>query len=109
MEPRDCQVLQSGDAFRGGRGFAEIGRRHAGMVYSVARRITGNAHDAEDVAQACFMELAGKAGTVQSSLGGWLHRAAKFRATDSVRDTVTRKKREREVVVATGMRADTSW
>ena len=38
--------------------FLEITKRHAAMVYAVARRVTGNVQDAEDVSQACFLELA---------------------------------------------------
>ena len=37
--------------------FLEITNRHAAMVFAVARRVTGNSHDAEDVSQACFLEL----------------------------------------------------
>ena len=40
--------------------FAELVRRYAGMVYATCMRVTGNAHDAEDVAQECFLTLARK-------------------------------------------------
>src|SRR5438876_9173744 len=94
----DSQLLQAYTARRDAEAFAEIVRRHAGLVYGVARRITGSAHDAEDVAQACFIELAGKAGSITSSLAGWLHRAATFRARDLVRESVARRKREQNAI-----------
>lgn len=37
---------------------AELVRRHSGLVYATALRVTRNEHDAEDVAQTCFLELA---------------------------------------------------
>src|SRR5438477_3134388 len=94
----DSQLLQAYTARRDAEAFAEIVRRHAGMVYGVARRITGSAHDAEDVALACFIELAGKAGSITSSLAGWLHRAATFRARDLVRQSLARRERERNAI-----------
>ncbi len=56
--------------------FLEITKRHAAMVYAVARRVTGNVQDAEDVSQACFLELARRACDVRTCVGGWLHRVA---------------------------------
>src|ERR1041385_5391828 len=101
MELLDSQLLQAWEASRDAQAFAEIVRRHAGMVYSVARRVTGNSHDAEDVAQAFFLELTGKSGTIRTSVGGWLHRAARFRAADAIREIEARRKHESRVVPRT--------
>lgn len=76
--------------------FAALCKRYAGLVFAAARRVTGSAHDAEDIAQACFLELARRAGEVKTSVAGWLHALAVNRARNRVRDESTRAARERE-------------
>jgi RNA polymerase sigma factor (sigma-70 family) len=83
----------------------ELVRRYAGMVFGVAQRITSNPHDAEDVAQACFLELLANAGGIPDrggaantggSAAGWMHSAAVHRALDLLRNKKTRQRHERE-------------
>jgi RNA polymerase sigma factor (sigma-70 family) len=74
--------------------FAEIVRRHAGMVYGVCARITRNAQDAEDLAQDCFLQLALRARSVTSSLAGWLQVTATRRALNAVRDRQAARRRQ---------------
>src|SRR5689334_14491587 len=91
----DAELLRQYARTHDAEAFAELLRRHTRLVFSVARRITGNLHDAEDVTQACFLELAHKAGSIAVSLPGWLHSAATFRSLNAVRDTATRRRYER--------------
>ncbi|OHB62840.1 MAG: hypothetical protein A2Y77_16780 [Planctomycetes bacterium RBG_13_62_9] len=84
----------SGDA----QAFAEIIRRHAGLVYGAALRILTDVDRASDVAQETFLQLAKDAGNVTGSLPGWLHRVATHKAIDEVRRDISRRHRERQYV-----------
>ncbi|MBN9691880.1 MAG: hypothetical protein J0M24_16690 [Verrucomicrobia bacterium] len=57
--------------------FAELVRRHCNLVWAAARRVSGNADIARDVAQVVFCDLARKAGQIPAHavLAGWLYRA----------------------------------
>jgi RNA polymerase sigma factor (sigma-70 family) len=74
--------------------FAEITRRHAGLVYGAAWRILSDMDRAADVAQETFLQLAKDAGTITGSLPGWLHRVATHKAIDARRREINRKHRE---------------
>jgi RNA polymerase sigma factor (sigma-70 family) len=79
--------------------FAEIVRRHLDGVYSAAlRRVGGDTHLAEDVAQLVFVALARKARSVAGSanLTGWLYGATRNEAANVVRRERRRKAREHE-------------
>lgn len=58
--------------------FDAVVRRHSAMVEGVCRRVTGQASDAEDAAQAVFLQLACNADGLRGrqSVAGWLHRTA---------------------------------
>ncbi len=78
--------------------FAEIIRRHAGLVYGAALRILADVDRASDVSQETFLQLTKDAGTVTGSLPGWLHRVATHKAIDHMRRDASRKRRERQYV-----------
>ncbi|QEL18871.1 sigma-70 family RNA polymerase sigma factor [Limnoglobus roseus] len=70
----DADLLARFAAGRDDAAFAELARRHGRMVRAVARRAVGDAHLAEDVAQAAFLVLARKGGRLAhpDRLAGWL-------------------------------------
>lgn len=87
-------VTRDADAFAG------LTNRYAPMVFAVAYRVTGSRHDAEDIAQACFLELARKASQIRTSIAGWLHSLATHRARNLLRDQHLRRRRENEAAVS---------
>lgn len=78
--------------------FAEIVSRHSGMVYATCKRILGNAADAEDAAQDCFLELLNGRVTVRASLAPWLYTVAVRGALNRAKAERRRRQRERQFV-----------
>jgi RNA polymerase sigma factor (sigma-70 family) len=78
--------------------FAELVRRNLGLVYHAALRQCGDAHQAEDVAQTVFNDLAQKARELGSRpmLAGWLYTSARFAALRVARTEGRRRARETE-------------
>jgi RNA polymerase sigma factor (sigma-70 family) len=76
--------------------FAELVRRHLNLTWAAARRITGDADLARDVAQTVFADLARKARHLPRNtvLPGWLHRAACLAAYKVNRSNRRRAERE---------------
>jgi DNA-directed RNA polymerase specialized sigma24 family protein len=96
----DAELLQRYAATGAEGAFAELVRRHFDLTWAAARRITGDAELARDVAQTVFSDLARKArrlprGTV---LPGWLHRAACLAAWNVNRGNRRRAERERQAM-----------
>lgn len=80
-----------------GPAFAALVRRHGPMVYRVCLRAAGNAHDAEDAAQAAFLALARHARSIRrrQSVAAWLHGVA-VRIARKARDRSTRQQRREQ-------------
>src|SRR5829696_6870356 len=79
--------------------FEELVRRHVNLVYSAAlRQADGDPHEAEDVAQLVFVDLARKAPGLlrHSSLVGWLYTTTRFAAGNLRRSERRRSLREQE-------------
>lgn len=88
--------------------FAELVRRHLGLVYAATLRVVnGDTALAEDATQAAFTELARKAGSLtgRATLAGWLHTAARYNALRGIRSEQRRRNRELE---ATAMNDSTN-
>ncbi len=84
----------------GEEAFAELVRRHLGWVYGAARRMTGDAGLAEDVAQGVFLAMSQKAGKLAGHpcLAAWLFEATRMGSSTLLRGR--RREKERERVVA---------
>lgn len=67
--------------------FAELVARYLNLVYSAAKRVVGEAHLAQDVAQTVFMLLARKAQALPRDvvLAAWLHRHTHYAACNALR------------------------
>ena len=81
--------------------FEELLRRHGRLVFNVCLRSLGDAHAAEDAAQAVFLTLSHKAAALRgrASLAGWLYHVAWHVARRAREAEALRKEREREAGV----------
>ncbi|ATC63519.1 hypothetical protein CMV30_05865 [Nibricoccus aquaticus] len=97
----DAELLREYAENGSGEAFAELVRRHLGLVYNAAlRQVGGDAHLAQDVAQSVFADLARKAGSLRGRpvLAGWLYTSARYAAVQVVRSEQRRRKREDAVM-----------
>src|SRR5580698_4555187 len=83
--------------------FATLVSRHVNKVYSVAWRHTGKDHQAEEITQAVFVILAGKARLLGRDviLSGWLYNTARLTAVTFIRSEIRRAHREQEAHMQT--------
>jgi RNA polymerase sigma factor (sigma-70 family) len=80
--------------------FAELVRRHQGMMQTVAHRVCGDPDDAKDAMQRALVAFARRAGEIRAepSVGPWLHRAATLEALAVRRQRLKRSVSEREAM-----------
>lgn len=92
----DAQLVVSIARF-GEDALAEAYRRHGGAVYGLARRVTGDGGDAEDVTQEVFLRLWNRPDRYDAARGtlrSFLLTQAHGRAVDVVRSRTARAARE---------------
>lgn len=80
--------------------FAELVKRHVGLVHAAARRQVTDPGLADDIAQAVFLLLARKAGSLprQVILPGWLFNTTRLVALRAIRTETRRQHREQEAL-----------
>ncbi len=107
----DMELMQewvdhgSEDAFR------SIVDRHVNLVYSTARRLVSNPHEAEEVTQTVFILLARKARSLskETVMAGWLYRATRFAAAQMLRTESRRHQRLEDLSKMDPTKPDSVW
>lgn len=95
----DAELLHTYATRRDEAAFAELVRRHLGVVYFAAqRRCGGDRHRAEEVTQRVFTLLASEAAKLHrhAVLAGWLYVTTRNVAANLLRDEQSRQEREAE-------------
>ena len=92
----DSELLQAWATQRDEAAFAQLVSRHLDTVYAAARRQVGPSPLADDVAQAVFLVLARKAGSLSPRvvLSSWLFRTTRFVAARALRAEQRRSQNE---------------
>jgi RNA polymerase sigma factor (sigma-70 family) len=105
----ETELLHAFRKERSEQAFAELVRRYAGLVYSVAKRRLGNGTPAEDVTQIVFIRFASRPPNVQnhSELVAWLHRTTLNVTIDTLRSEIRRRAREQESVAMENVISET--
>jgi RNA polymerase sigma factor (sigma-70 family) len=80
--------------------FTALVERHGAMVMRTCRQVLGDQHDAEDAAQAVFLGLARRSGSIRrrESVASWLHGVALHVASRVQRAAARRRVHERRAV-----------
>jgi len=93
--------------------FEVLVRRHSGLIFNVALRVTGSRSLAEEATQIIFVTVARKArdlGDDSRALSGWLHRATVLEATKLLRREGRHQRKKAAIVNEdTSTKLDNSW
>ena len=109
MDNSDNHLLSDWRSASDATAFAELVSRHSPMVYGTCVRILGNACDAEEITQECFVELLKSNIPSHASLGGWLHAVATTRALNRLRSDGRRKSREARYAEGIPLTTEPTW
>jgi RNA polymerase sigma factor (sigma-70 family) len=98
MMTDDMELVREYAAHQSEPAFETLVTRYVNLVYSTASRQVRDPLMAEEVAQAVFIILARKAGSLgpRTILPSWLHRTACYVAADAVKIQLRRARREQE-------------
>jgi RNA polymerase sigma factor (sigma-70 family) len=98
MKSDDMALVREFAASQSEPAFAALVQRHLGLVHSAALRQVGDAHLAEEIAQAVFIILARKAPALRPKtiLSAWLYRTTRYAAADALKARRRRQAREQE-------------
>ncbi len=96
MKSRDCELLARFVEMGDETAFSRLVDFYGGLVFGVAKRVTGETESAKEAAQNTFVTLARRAPSLvgRESIGGWLHNAAVLSARNVLR-TQKREARKR--------------
>lgn len=112
MSDTDLQLLARYTRDHAEDAFAEIVRRHVGLVYSAALRQVRSSQLAEEVGQSAFTDLARNAAKLKPDtvLSAWLYQVTSRTAIDVVRREARRQLREQIATEMNAMNtAEASW
>ncbi|MDX9972813.1 MAG: sigma-70 family RNA polymerase sigma factor [FCB group bacterium] len=109
MDQADVVLLERWVERRDAEAFQALVRRHSALVFSVCRRVLGDAARAEDVTQECFLKLAMGDAKPGAFLGPWLHKMATRRCLDTLRSEGRRRAREERYVAQGPQSVEVRW
>jgi RNA polymerase sigma factor (sigma-70 family) len=100
MMSEDSELLRQYTENASEEAFRSLVEQHSGMVYGTALRVVRDPHSAQEVTQAVFLLLARKARKLRRGtlLAGWLYRAARLLALETLR--ADRRRRHRDETFA---------
>src|SRR6476660_7423148 len=99
---QDAELLRRYAEEQSESAFAELIQQNVDLVYSSALRVLGNnVHQAQDVTQQVFAEIARQARHLMKhpAIVGWLYTTTRRMALRVVRTEQRRKTREREAIM----------
>ncbi len=109
MSTPEHTLIETWIRSRDGEAFRRIVETYGGMVYASAKRILGNATDAEDLTQECFAVLAGQKQPPKAPLGPWLHRVVINLSLNRVKSERSRSAREKRFAAEVEQVLEPSW
>jgi uncharacterized protein (TIGR03435 family) len=107
----DMDLVREYAANRSETAFETLVARHLNLVYSSAVRQVSDAALAQDIAQAVFIILAQKAGSLghKTVLSGWLYRTTRYACADALKIQRRRQQREQEAFMQSQPSAPEVW